>query len=289
MWLPLLLAGGPATAWERLAHEAVTRTALRALPPSSRAVLGPWEEELARRCMEPDDEAGTIPGERERHFLDLEAFGFPEPDLTKVPGPLTLTPDAARALLQQALDPGFPRDRARTGVLPEAARSQQRALSAALRAGDDAAARRHAVFLIHYVADAHQPLHATTRYNGIDAFQRGVHGAFEGDLVARCPGARPRYAAAVPAAEAEGAAVVLTALLEGHPLATTVLAADLGCPWTGKPPRPRCRAVPRARANAGVLACTHLEVIARERLERAAGRAARLLHAAWEEARAPAR
>ena len=278
-----MVADGPVAAWERTGHRWMVTATLAALQGTAARRMAPWEPRLLAQCMAADDRAASDRSERIRHFLDLETLGLPPVDVTRRwDEPDTRQPTVA-ALLARARDPAIKRDVMATGMLPTAVEQTYASLVAALAAGREGVAVAQAADLLHYMADAHQPLHASVSYNGVAPFQKSVHAWFEGELLVRCPQSRPRRArrgSALPPGM-----LAMTALVESHTLASRVLAADLGCPWTGKPRQAVCRPkVPGRRASPARVGCAHLQDVIRSRLELAAGRAAVLLEAAVEEA-----
>jgi hypothetical protein len=239
--------------------------------------------------MAPDARGDGDVNERHRHYLDLETLGLPLPDLVHRRSRPNLAAQHVEMLLARSVQPDMPRDVATTGSLPAAVQETWEKLVAALRASDEAQMLRLTTDLIHYLADAHEPLHSTLHYDGVNATQNGVHAAFEVDVVARCLGARPKHVPRLPAGGREEAPahVAMEALLESHELAATVLAADAGCPWTGTPAQPVCKAAPQRVVRRPELPCVPLEEVARSRLETAAARTVLLLDRAVKEAHAP--
>jgi hypothetical protein len=277
--LMVLLCCRDAGAWGRRAHEDVNRLTVEHLSPAAAAVFGPLKDALVAQAMEPDDRVRLNRAERHRHFLDLEALGLPPPDVTKpAPRPETATA-VLQALAARSLDATVQRDVVSTGSLIGAVDETFHALVAALRARHTPDITRFAVDLLHYVADAHQPLHATLHYDGLFPAQNGVHRAFEEDLINRCPDSHPRMPTK-RATALELPILAAAALLESHALASTVLAVDLGCPGV-------CRKVPAQRASGGTMACGSLQQLARTRLELAAARAVFLLERAVRQAAPP--
>jgi len=265
-------------AWGGLGHRLAADLAFKTLKGPAAKVYAPLSKRIVDHVMDPDERAHLDRTERERHFLDLERFGVPVPDVTKA----AATPDTSVKRRQKMLDqvratPAEMKGSARhPGTLPLALDETYDALVAALKAKNDDDTIRYAADLLHYVTDAHQPLHATDFHDGIAGFQKGVHGAFETELLDRCADARPSKATAEPASKERPSLVALTVLLESHALAGQVLAEDLGCPTVcGKP-------VPKTRAQG--LSCSGSGSLAKARLELAAGRTAALLTRAVEDA-----
>ncbi|MEW5851611.1 MAG: hypothetical protein AB2A00_22670 [Myxococcota bacterium] len=279
----LVLVPVVAAGWGGRGHREMAQRTLDALSGDARKVFDPLRDQIVDAIMAPDISSSEVPGERPRHYLDLEALGLPLPDVTRE----REAPDVSRSRRQALL--ATLRERApqhpREGTLPLALDEVYAGLVDALRRNDRATTVTLTADLLHYLADAHQPLHATDAYDGLSSGGKGVHHAFETDLLDRCVQSRPEQATRAPIQDETAAEVAMQALLESHTEAATVLATDLGC----RSPRPGAHAVcrgpvPTTRAREK-LKCMPLSRLARERLELAAGRAAALLTRAVEQSR----
>jgi hypothetical protein len=269
-------------AWGGLVHREIAHHALGGLTGEARARLSPLSDRIVNAVMDADERVETDKEERPRHYCDLEELGASDPDVTTLQEPTP--PPGARE--------GWPaRMRARVGeigarkvgVLPDAMPATYDALVSALKRRDDDATVRLAADLLHYLGDAHQPLHATRRYDGLAAFQKGVHAAFETDFPKACRKALPRGPAAGVQTDAAVADVAWDALLESHALASSVLAVDLGCSRR-QGMRAACDgAPPEARAVVQRCDATWASII-RARAERAAARGRDLLARAVKDA-----
>lgn len=261
LWLSVANAWG----WGGEGHRAATGITLGMLQGRAARMFTPLRARLVGIHDVFDERADGDREERVRHFLDLEALGEPLPDVTR---PAPRVDPRRHVALFEALSSADFSHRRNPGTLPASTETAYAALVTALRANDPDAIVRAATDLLHYVQDAHQPLHATDFYDGIAPFQRGVHAAFETELIHACKSALPRPVKPVTTEE-RPALLMMRALVESHAAASTVLARDLGCART-------CKRVPETRVSSG-LTCAADAELARSRLELAAARGASLL------------
>ena len=124
---------------------------------------------LSENAVNPDKRRYAVPGEAERHFIDLDAYG-----------------DSALAILPkhwQAAVGKIGEDSLRKhGVVPWHVQIAAAQLTAAFRDKNTSRILRISADLGHYIADAHVPLHTTRNYNGQLTGQEGIHGFWESRL-----------------------------------------------------------------------------------------------------------
>jgi hypothetical protein len=217
-----LAVPGRADAWGYDAHTFIAGRAIALLPAELRPFFEAHRASFVERSIDPDTwrTAGFDAAESPRHFfhVDWEAYG-PDPSAGMLRDHDAAVARWGRAAVEE------------NGTLPWRAEE----MHGRLRSAFESYARRgsfgrydivfFAAWLAHYVSDAHVPFHAVVNYDGQLTGQRGIHARFEAmlfertrarldvDAVPREPEPRPRDA-------------VFEALLEGGPLAATVLAAD---------------------------------------------------------------
>jgi hypothetical protein len=172
--------------WGMDVHRWLTRRALTGLPGELKPFFGAQIDFLSERAADPDlwRVAGLrtdIGDEDPNHFLDIDALDEPAPFVNV---PRTWEGLVARYGLDRAT---------KAGRVPWRAEDMYKRLvghftdmgrpNAPYYAGDNA--RYIAAVLSHYLADAHQPLHATGNYDGQLTGQNGIHSRFETTLVLR--------------------------------------------------------------------------------------------------------
>jgi len=204
----------PLGAWGGDGHRLVNSRAVEALPAELRALFEPNVAYLAEHSVDPDlwRRAG-LEGEEPNHFLDMDAFGGP---------PFDIPDDEAEHLARHG---AAARER---GRVPWRSAEEQRALVEAFRSRDVPAVLRHAAVLGHYVADAHQPLHAALNYDGQLSDQRGVHSRWESRVVTRfLKQLEPRVRPSPQEPALDARALVLQALRESFGETAGLLASDI--------------------------------------------------------------
>jgi len=170
----LLLLGGavaapPAAPWGVRVHLRLNRYALEDLPEPLRSAMAAHAEAVVGLAAAADERKRTVPGEAERHFIDLDRYGA---------YPFAAVPRDLRALVARY---GEAQVRA-NGLLPWTIAEVTERLAAQMRSGDPALWAT-AADLGHYAADANVPLHTTENYNGQQTGHPGAHALFEEVLV----------------------------------------------------------------------------------------------------------
>jgi hypothetical protein len=123
---------------------------------------------FSQHASDADYRKGSDTAEGPKHFIDLE----------NIAGYAALTPnlDSLVAVM------GWPAVKS-NGILPWATVWAYDTLVVRLRRGDWAGVRLIASDLGHYVADGHQPLHATNNYNGQLTGNSGIHSRYETGMI----------------------------------------------------------------------------------------------------------
>ncbi|MGH9868199.1 MAG: zinc dependent phospholipase C family protein [Candidatus Polarisedimenticolia bacterium] len=179
--LAALLTLAPSTAWGWGfdAHRIVSQSAVAALPEPLHAFYLAHARRVSDASIEPDSLLRKRDGEAEerRHYLDLDELSRPPFD--DIP--------AARAAARSCYGAARLQE---AGDLPWRVEDLCADLTAAFARRDGKEAARLSGWLAHYVADAYQPLHTTRNHDGQLSGNRGVHAAFESDMIGR---AKPAY------------------------------------------------------------------------------------------------
>jgi len=157
-----------ARAWDSGTHRMIARLALRALPASPlKDALAANERALEAASVAPDTILRDRYGHAEsiRHYIDLGRYGA---------DPLSaLSPDMSTMLSRYGK---YRVDKA--GTLPWTIESEAAIVRGDWQRGDCSGVVTHSGYLAHYVGDASQPLHTTTRHDCSRA-QRGCHARIE--------------------------------------------------------------------------------------------------------------
>ena len=214
----LLLAAAPSRteAWGFEAHRYIMSRAIELLPPQIRPFFEAERPTIVERAIDPDlwRTAGW-PGEAERHFVDLDAYGtHPFKDLPRD--------------LDEAIKKYGKEFVEKNGTLPWRTEEYYRKLVEAFQlkapyARDNI--RYFSSIVAHYVSDAHVPFHAALNYDGQLTQQVGIHSRFEAELFERYR-ARLRVVPkpVVPVVSARD--FTFEALLGSFPLVQSILDAD---------------------------------------------------------------
>jgi len=161
----VLGAAAPALPWGLRGHLLLNGYALQNLPAPLQTALRARADVIVQMASAPDARKSTVPGESERHFIDLDRYG---------PYPFTDVPRDYAVLVQRY---GETRVRA-NGLLPWTIIETTVRLAAQMRARDPALWQT-AADLGHYAADGNMPLHTTENYNGQKTGNTGAHALFE--------------------------------------------------------------------------------------------------------------
>ncbi len=161
----LLLAPIPAHAWGSLGHRTIAGEYGDSLPWPLDG-LRSEDAWVVEHVLDPDTRKSTIPSERFRHYIDIDAY--PEYHAG------TLSHD--RAGLEAVYGAGQVEQ---WGLAPWAIGETTDSLTAAMSTGRWDRARLWISDLCHYVGDLHQPLHCTLNYDGQLTGNNGIHYRYE--------------------------------------------------------------------------------------------------------------
>ncbi|HXR84940.1 MAG TPA: zinc dependent phospholipase C family protein [Hanamia sp.] len=159
-----------AFAWGQWGHKHISRAAVFALPDSMRTFFYNHIDYITEAAVVPDLRRAIINDKNEspRHFLDVEDFRIPLSEFPKT------TKEA-----YQKYDSSFLN---KYGSLPWYIQSLTEKLTAAFKKRNKSEILFVASDLSHYIADANQPLHTTSNYDGQLTHQKGVHSLWESNL-----------------------------------------------------------------------------------------------------------
>ncbi len=165
----LLFVSSTALPFGFFAHRTINRMAVFGLPPEMIGLYKHHIEFISERSIDPDKRAHAVPGEAQRHYIDIDHFG-PEP-FEKMP---RLWNDAVEKFSEDTLQ--------KYGVLPWHIDVMMRRLQRAFVEQDIDRIVLLSSHLGHYIADACTPLHTTKHYNGRTPEERGIHALWESRL-----------------------------------------------------------------------------------------------------------
>lgn len=165
----LLLPPSAAFSFGFHAHRIINRMAVFTLPPEMVGFYKIHVEYLAERSIDPDRRAHAVVGEAQRHYIDIDHFGY---------RPFDIMPkhweDAVEKFTEDTLQ--------EQGVLPWHIHVMAGRLTRSFRDRDVDRILYHSAHLGHYIADACTPLHTTKHYNGRVPAERGIHALWESRL-----------------------------------------------------------------------------------------------------------
>lgn len=181
-------------AWGQWGHKHISRAAVFALPENMRVFYYNHIDFITESSVIPDLRRSVINDKNEspRHFIDIEDFG-------KIP--LSSFPETTKEAFEK-YNSSFLK---KTGYLPWYIQTLTEKLTAAFKRRNKSEILFISSELSHYIADAHQPLHTSSNYDGQLTNQKGVHSLWESFLPQKFGSAynfktdTARYIADVPA------------------------------------------------------------------------------------------
>ena len=166
----VVLCSSFAWSWGGPTHKFINMQAMKHLPASCPffANNAQW---ISDHAADADNRKSSDPTESPKHFIDIEDY-----------------PEFATGTLSHNYDTLVAKHGLTTvtkiGVVPWAIIWSLDSLTDCLRRGDSVRALQFAADLGHYVGDAHQPLHATTNYDGPNNTSDGIHSRYESTMLA---------------------------------------------------------------------------------------------------------
>jgi hypothetical protein len=175
-----LITPAPAAAWSLELHRFIMDRAIELLPPGLKPFFVRNRATVVERAVDPDTwRTMGFAEEAPNHFLNIDSPGYG-------PFPFLGLPHVYAEAVRKF---GVERVRA-NGTLPWRIQEFHARVAAAFRNINSRANGRFelvhvSAVLSHYVADATQPLHAASNFDGQLTGQRGVHARFERTLFQR--------------------------------------------------------------------------------------------------------
>jgi len=155
-----------AETWGFYTHRLVNRNAVFTLPPEMIGFFKKHLEYLTEHSIDPDKRSRGVPGEAERHYIDIDHYG---------PSPFDSMPKTWKAAVAK-----YSEDTLRAwGILPWNVDKFTFSLTQAFRDQDVDKILYYASNLGHYIADCTVPLHNTQYYDGKTMQQKGIHAFWE--------------------------------------------------------------------------------------------------------------
>jgi hypothetical protein len=159
-----------AFAWGQWGHKHISRAAVFALPAPMQIFFYNHIDFITEGAVVPDLRRAILGDKNEpaRHFIDVEDFKIP----------IISFPQTSKEAYEK-YDTAFLN---RSGYLPWYIENLTGKLTAAFKKRNKSEILFIATDLSHYIADANQPLHTTSNYNGQLTHQKGVHSLWESRL-----------------------------------------------------------------------------------------------------------
>jgi hypothetical protein len=155
-----------AYSWGFTSHRKINRMAVFLLPPEMIGFFKNHIEYLSEHAVDPDKRSRSVPGEAEKHYIDIDHFGDK---------PFDVVPrrwkDAVNKYSEDTLR--------KWGINPWWIDKMMMQLTQAFRDEDFDRILWTAANFGHYVADATVPLHTTQWYDGRIPEQKGIHAFWE--------------------------------------------------------------------------------------------------------------
>ena len=168
----LMVSGRSALAWGPEGHRLVNNWAVETLPPEISGFFEANRQFLVEHANDPDEWMQKDRYERKRHYLYFDKYGL---------FPYLALPRRFNTAVEKFGSGRVNRD----GLLPWHIGEYSLRLTNALREQKWDEAKLAAAALGHYVADAHDPLHTTSNYDGQLSSQTGLSTRFGQTLIER--------------------------------------------------------------------------------------------------------
>lgn len=163
--LPTILVYG----WGDKGHKLIAAFAMRQLPAGMN-FSNEFKSAIIEHSVDPDNRKREDKSEGSKHFIDIDFYKeFSD-------GIVIMSRDSLNKLYDEKVV-------TKEGILPWATEETYYKLMKAFKEKDKEKVLLYTSDLAHYVADGHQPLHATVNYNGQLSDQKGVHFRYEIEMV----------------------------------------------------------------------------------------------------------
>jgi len=215
-----LLVPSPVFAWSWAGHRLIMQRAIDLLPPAIKPFFVEHRDEIVYRSIDPDLWRDAGWDEDPNHFVN---FGVAEYG----PYPFAALPRDHTAALEKFGAAAVKRNGTLLWRIPEMVGNLRRAFESFPK-GNGLAPQQTVLFAAvasHYMQDATQPMHVTANYDGQLTDQRGVHGRFEEQLLARY-GSRLTLAPTSPKSIPSISDYAFTLALAGYKQVDLILKAD---------------------------------------------------------------
>lgn len=168
-WIFLHILAGEfqANAWGFFGHREINKHAVFTLPLPLLSFYKHYIHFITEHAVNPDKRRGVVPGEAQRHYIDLDCY-----DLSS-----GLSKYWHQALAEHTLETVE-----QHGILPWHLYRTKQALTRAFQEKNLHRILQLSADLGHYIADANVPLHTCENYNGQLTRQEGIHGFWESRL-----------------------------------------------------------------------------------------------------------
>ncbi|MBA4407260.1 hypothetical protein C0389_08305 [bacterium] len=165
--LPTVLIFG----WGDKGHKIIAAFAMKQLP-SQMKFSEEFKSAIIEHSVDPDNRKRDDKSEGSKHFIDIDFYKeFSD-------GIVIMSRDSLNKLYGEQVV-------TKEGILPWATEVTYYKLMKAFKEKDKDKVLLYASDLAHYVADGHQPLHATINYNGQLSDQKGIHSRYEIEMLDR--------------------------------------------------------------------------------------------------------
>ncbi len=155
--------------WGGKGHKTISAFAMKLLPAEMK-FSDQLKSAITEHSVDPDNRKRDDKTEGPKHFIDIDYYKeFAD-------GIVIMSRDTLNKLYNEEVV-------TQQGILPWATEETFFKLVNAFKEKNKENVLLYASDLAHYVADGHQPLHATVNYNGQLTLQKGIHSRYEIDMV----------------------------------------------------------------------------------------------------------
>lgn len=212
--LILLLSVFDLFSWGPIAHHIISGFALENLP-SEMNFPAQWTNYIIKHSMDPDYRKDDYLQEEKKHFIDLDFYD----EFNKGEMIYSYTELVSKYGVEQVHD---------MGTLPWTIQETYQKLILAFKEMNEQMILLSSSDLAHYLADGSQPLHTVLNYNGRMSGQRGIHGRYETEMIARFAQAIQKdLLPFMPQKISITDDLVFNYLFDSNSLAPVIFAADL--------------------------------------------------------------
>ena len=160
------------SSWGFSSHRCIHDAAIQTLPDPLYTFFKSHRSWIVAHAVDADLRKHGVIGEAEKHFIDLDNYGFELDSLVHL---FPRNQIEANSIYGDSLVFA-------NGIGPWSAITTYYRLVESFSTKNEQLILRNAVDLGHYVADLHVPLHTTSNYNGAETGQRGIHSLWETQL-----------------------------------------------------------------------------------------------------------